>query len=146
MKSAIRVVTDEAGRFRRSHEAWLAALTNRERVIERAEHQVAQATGRLTVDQWTSLCERRRINTTADSRSVASAVRAAATVRQAISDADCQRSEACAAVRAARAEVASAAQELRRYGALGHRLLGLTRDGLPRPRRSNDPKSPPPRP
>jgi acyl-CoA synthetase (NDP forming) len=145
VKSAIVVVADEARRFRRSHEAWLAAVAFRERVAERADLRIAQATGGLTVDQWKSLCERGRINTTADSRAVARAVRAEATVRQAIAGGDCQRSEADAAVRRAGAEVASVAQQLLRYGALGRRLLGVTRDELARPRRSNDPKSSPPR-
>lgn len=145
VKAAIGVVADEARRFRRSRETWLAALTYRERVIEHTEHRVARATGGLTVDQWNSLCERGRVNTTADARAVASAVRAEARVRQAIADADYQRSEADAAVRAARAKVTSAARQLRRSGALGRRGLGVTRDELPLPRPSTNPKSPPPR-
>jgi hypothetical protein len=145
VKSTIGVVADEARRFRRSHEAWVAALTDRERVVGRAEHQIAQATGRLTIDQWKSLCERGRINTSTESRAVARAVRAKATVRQAIAEADCQRSEADAAVRRARAEVASAARQLRRCGALGHRLLGLTRDEMVRLGQPNSPDSPAPR-
>jgi hypothetical protein len=132
VKSAIVVVADEARRFRRSHEAWLAAVASRERVAERADLRIAQATGGLTVDRWRCLCERRRNNTIAESRAVGRAVRAEATVRQAIGDADYLRSGAAAAVRAAGADLASTARALLRYGRLGQQLSGMTTHELRR--------------
>lgn len=144
--AAIAVVADVAQRFRQSHKAWLGALAQWERVLERTEHRVGEGTVGLTVDQWMSLCERKRINTTGDARAVARAVRAEATIRRAITDAACRQAEAGEAVRTARAEVVSVTGELLRYGALGQQLVGLTRDELQRLSRPDDPRAPRPRP
>lgn len=130
MKVATGVVADEARRLRRSYETWLAAVATRERVVERAERRIVRATDGLTISQWNSRRVRRRINTQVDSRAVARAVRAEADVQRAVADADHLRAEAGAAVRAARADLASAARALLRHGTLGQSLAGLALEEL----------------
>jgi hypothetical protein len=125
VKSTIGVVVDDARRFRRAHEAWLAAVASRARVAKRADRRIAHATGGLSVDQWKSRCCRTRINTGTDSRSVARAVRAEVYVRQAVADADHLRAEADAKVRTAKADLTSAARALLRHGTLGESLAGV---------------------
>jgi len=132
VKSTIGVVADEARRFRRSHDAWLAAVASQERFVERAERRIAEATGGLRVDQWDARRRRRRVNSAADSRAVARALRAEADVRQAVTDAQRLRAKGDDAVRTARADLASAARALLRYGPLGERFAEVRLEELRR--------------
>jgi hypothetical protein len=125
LKSTIAVIADEARRFRRSHDAWLAAVASQGRLVERSERRIAEATGGLRVDQWDARRRRRRVNSAADSRAVARAVRAEAEVWRAVTDAHHVRATGDDAVRTARADLASAARALLRYGPLGERFAGV---------------------
>ena len=132
MKSSIGIVAEEARLFRRSHEAWLAAVASRERVAERADLRIAQQpAGLLSIAGGVSASAVETTRSPNPGLSVG-AVRAEATVRQAIGDADYLRSGAAAAVRAAGADLASSARALLRYGRLGQQLSGMTTHELRR--------------
>ena len=125
VSGASDTIAQAVRRFERSHEECLKAVAKRERLAGQVERQIVEATDGLTFNQWNSVRRRCRINTTADSRAVARAVRADPSVHRAAADAERVGLEADGAVLAAKAELACAAKLVLRHGALSQRLIGV---------------------
>jgi DNA replication protein DnaC len=122
----------EAARWQAGYKGWQATVRQRELELLRAERRVLAATGGLGVAKWRAACSRRRIATVQDARLRATALRARATVEQAMAERERSRAQGDEAVRMARLALAEASKRLALYGPLGAGLVGLSVEELRR--------------
>jgi hypothetical protein len=122
----------EVTRWQAGYKGWEVTVRQRELELLRAERRVLAATGGLGVAKWRAACSRRRIATVRDARLKATALRARATVEQAVAERERARAQGDEAVRMARLALAEASKRLALYGPLGAGLVGLSVEELRR--------------
>jgi len=121
---AVEEIVEVAGRWRRAYEGWQRAAKRRDRLAERMERRVTNATGGLSVARWEVLCRRRSFRTVEDAKAKARAIRARSAVEAAAAERDRVIADADAKVRSARIDLAHASKAVARYGSTGLDMIG----------------------
>jgi hypothetical protein len=122
MLAAVDAMIEAGDDWERAHQVWQQAVDHRDRAISRSERRLIRATGGLGLRQWEAVCRRCRINTTAQARFVAQAVRARREVQMAVEEAEQVRAKENVAVLAARLKLAEATKRVLCYRSIGQQL------------------------
>jgi len=126
LRAAVEQIADADERWRHAYDDWQRAVRVRDRLCERMERRVANATGGLSVARWEAVCRRRSFQTVEDAKRKARAIRARPAVEAAIAERDLVLAAEDAKVLAARIALAEASKAMARYGTLGADMIGQT--------------------
>jgi hypothetical protein len=125
LEAAVGRIVEAAQCWQAAFEAWQGAVRVRDRLVERADRKVSQATGGLSVARWEAVCRRRCLHTVADATAKARAIRARPAVLSAVAARDRTLRAADASVLAARVELAEQSKLLSGFGTAGAALVGM---------------------
>ena len=132
VREAVEVLADAAERWRHAYDDWQRAIKVRNRLCERMDRQVTNATGGLSVARFDAVCRRRSFHDVEDAKAKARAIRARPAVKAVIAERDRVRAAEDAKVLAARITLAETTKTMARYGPLGADMIGQSAPELAR--------------
>jgi len=124
LRAAVVQIADAEEQWRHAYDDWRRAVKVRDRLCERMERRVANATGGLSVAHFEATCRRRSFQTVEDAKRKARAIRGRPALEAAVAERDRVLAAEDAKVLAARIAVAEASKTMARFGTLGAAMIG----------------------